>query len=207
MFFKNRGRVNIVYLLIITPIVLIIAGVIVFLLFQKEDLKYPPYEKYCSIPSDCVPVVCECECSGCGGFDYDDVVNKTMVDKWYQEHCPNDGRQCPQVCCKELTEIACENNTCVVETQVLTDNCNIYKMPMSVEEIQGCSCPSGYKKFRTYAGARCGTNSQKPCKSHSECPSEERCVSMNGKDWVCTGILGGCYAYDPENPEQQICVD
>ena len=40
----------------------------------------------CSSAGDCTPVGCSCTCSGCGGFSYEDVVNKKCRDRWYEEH-------------------------------------------------------------------------------------------------------------------------
>ena len=70
--------------------------------------------KYCITSNDCVPVGCVCHCSGCGGFSYEDIVNKNCVDKWYEDHNCSPPRICPMVCCKSTT-IVCENNTCKVK--------------------------------------------------------------------------------------------
>lgn len=69
--------------------------------------------KSCDMNSDCIPVSCTCDCSGCGGFPYEDVVNKDYVDKWYQkEHCTKP-KVCLMVCCAPRKAV-CENSACVV---------------------------------------------------------------------------------------------
>ena len=70
--------------------------------------------RYCEKAEDCVHVGCSCGCSGCGGFDYDDVVNKKYEDLWYmQENCSKT-KTCLMVCCPPRY-VDCENNTCVVK--------------------------------------------------------------------------------------------
>lgn len=63
-----------------------------------------------------MPVVCECYCSGCGGFAYDDIVNKEYKDEWHeQQGCVFD--EVPQPCLEECCpprSVACENNQCTV---------------------------------------------------------------------------------------------
>jgi len=86
-------------------------------------------------------------------------------------------------------------------------NCNHYKRSMTSKEIEECACPDGYEKFFSLMGAYCATNSQKPCDAHVDCPEDEHCISKNGKDWFCTGEWAGCYNPNPENPEEEICVN
>jgi hypothetical protein len=68
-------------------------------------------------------------------------------------------------------------------------------------------CPEGYERFYGLMGAYCATDSQKPCSSFIDCPENERCISEDGKNWFCSGRITGCYFWDPENPEQKICID
>ena len=70
--------------------------------------------KYCINDNDCTPVDCGCSCSGCGGFSYDDVVNKKYADAWYSQQCCKPAKICPLVCCP-LRKVSCENNVCVVK--------------------------------------------------------------------------------------------
>jgi hypothetical protein len=85
-------------------------------------------------------------------------------------------------------------------------NCNLYIPPMSEREIKECTCPIGYKKFISLARAYCATSSEKPCKSHEECPKGEHCISDDGKEWFCTGRVTGCY-FSAEKPNVRVCVD
>jgi hypothetical protein len=61
-----------------------------------------------------VAVGCTCTCSGCGGFSYQDVVNKNYQEDWYNRHSCSAPLICPQVCCP-ARQVVCENNTCVVK--------------------------------------------------------------------------------------------
>jgi hypothetical protein len=66
----------------------------------------------CQTVADCVHVGCGCKCSGCGGFDYEEIINKNSKEEWYGQHnCP-ESTICPQVCCGPVT-IFCENNICL----------------------------------------------------------------------------------------------
>ena len=94
----------------------------------------------------------------------------------------------------------------VDETQS-TQDCDSYEMPMTDAQIEGCTCPEGLTKFRRFDGAYCTTDSQTPCISHNDCSGAEQCISDDGEDWYCTGRFAGCYFYDPENPDQEICMD
>jgi hypothetical protein len=73
----------------------------------------PDKMKFCETESDCIPVGCKCECSGCGGFDYDEVVNKKYVDHWYLNQGCEPPSFCLEVCCP-VREIACQNQRCIV---------------------------------------------------------------------------------------------
>jgi hypothetical protein len=68
----------------------------------------------CQTAADCVHVGCGCKCSGCGGFDYEEVINKNSEEEWYQQRNCQKPTICPQVCCNPVT-IACEDNTCVAK--------------------------------------------------------------------------------------------
>jgi len=93
--------------------------------------------KYCEHSSDCVPVGCECTCSGCGGFSYEDIVNKKYVDTWYNQQGCEPVQICPEVCCPRTT-INCENNMCVVKagvSDVKEWNRNLY-LGMSGDDVK-----------------------------------------------------------------------
>ena len=70
--------------------------------------------KYCEFDSDCVPVGCVCTCSGCGGFSYEDIINKKYTNAWYYQKNCKPAEICPMVCCGP-TKAVCENNMCVVK--------------------------------------------------------------------------------------------
>jgi|GEM_PF-6885376 len=70
--------------------------------------------RQCASRSDCVSVGCSCNCSGCGGFSYEDVINKKYVDAWYEKEDCKPAQACPEVCCSPRT-IECENKICVVK--------------------------------------------------------------------------------------------
>ena len=69
---------------------------------------------YCVIASDCVAVECECDCIGCGGFSYDDVINRQYINTWHERQGCEPAEFCPDVCCPPRT-IVCENNLCAVK--------------------------------------------------------------------------------------------
>lgn len=69
--------------------------------------------KNCVNSDDCVQVGCECNCMGCGGFDYQDVVNKEYEDAWYDAHRCSKLKECPKVCCPPR-KVLCADNTCQV---------------------------------------------------------------------------------------------
>jgi hypothetical protein len=69
--------------------------------------------KACETAEDCVPVACFCECSGCGGFFYQDIVNRESVDAWYEEHGCEPATACAEVCC-EPSKVVCEDGGCAV---------------------------------------------------------------------------------------------
>jgi len=94
-----------------------------------------------------------------------------------------------------------------VPKQELGKPCDSYEMPMTEFEILECECPEGYNKFRRLDGAYCTTHSKKPCKAHADCPPNENCISDDGEEWFCTGRFAGCYYYDPENPDIELCMD
>lgn len=71
--------------------------------------------KYCETKEDCVVVDCSCSCSGCGGFSYDDAINKKYTEAWYTKNLCTKSRVCPTECCPR-SEIVCENNLCIVKT-------------------------------------------------------------------------------------------
>lgn len=102
-------------------ITLIVVGLIIgfYFLYNHITLSSVSIQKmkYCVADSDCVPVKCICRCSGCGGFSYEDIVNKKYVDAWYYQQGCKPPQICPAKCCLPRT-IACENNVCVVKEMV-----------------------------------------------------------------------------------------
>jgi len=73
----------------------------------------------CSDASDCVAVGCGCRCSGCGGFSFDEIINKDYTDHWHElKGCeqadPDEPVICPMVCCTP-GEIVCVDGTCGFE--------------------------------------------------------------------------------------------
>jgi hypothetical protein len=96
---------------------LLIIGLILFLflLFGIIAISTIPEEKMkaCKTDQDCVPVKCECGCSGCGGFDYDGIVNKKYRAIWHVKEWCSPEKTCPDVCCTPK-EAICENSTCTV---------------------------------------------------------------------------------------------
>jgi hypothetical protein len=73
-----------------------------------------PPEKACETADDCVAVACDCKCSGCGGFYFEDVVNLEHEDQWYEERGCEKLHVCPEVCCPGNMTLACEQGRCVV---------------------------------------------------------------------------------------------
>lgn len=69
------------------------------------------YMKYCDSDNDCTPVGCSCYCSGCGGFSYDDIVNKKYVNAWYNQEGCRPAELCSMTCC-EPRKVVCENQLC-----------------------------------------------------------------------------------------------
>jgi hypothetical protein len=93
--------------------VVIIGAVILGWFMYRQD-KYMTNPRYCLSDDDCVPVGCQCHCSGCGGFSYEDVVKDIHVDEWYEEHNCSPPITCPMVCCEPM-EIVCEHNMCKIK--------------------------------------------------------------------------------------------
>jgi hypothetical protein len=95
---------------------LICIGITIYKNLEKNPSS-PPSSleemKSCESPEDCVPVGCGCSCSGCGGFDYDEIINKKYTEEWYSQQECSPPEICPQVCCQPM-EIKCENNVCGV---------------------------------------------------------------------------------------------
>ena len=70
-------------------------------------------QRFCDTPADCAPVSCGCSCSGCGGFDYEEIVRTGCVADWYADHACAPPTICPLVCCPERT-VTCVNHMCGV---------------------------------------------------------------------------------------------
>jgi hypothetical protein len=96
-----------------------VAGISLFLFtlsdVDDEELRpSPPIAfHYCEDANDCVPVGCDCDCSGCG-FSYEDIINKDTVDDWYALEGCQPADACPEVCCRGETTV-CEDNVCKVK--------------------------------------------------------------------------------------------
>ncbi|MBN1162679.1 prepilin-type N-terminal cleavage/methylation domain-containing protein [Patescibacteria group bacterium] len=69
--------------------------------------------RYCESSEECEPVGCACKCSGCGGFDYEDVVNVRYVDAWYDKVECSVPAGCMDRCCPPR-EVVCLDNRCGV---------------------------------------------------------------------------------------------
>ena len=97
-------------------VIIIVLGIGTYFLYNHFNLSSISITdmKYCTSADDCAPVDCGCSCSGCGGFSYDDIVNKKYVDAWYYQQGCKSAEICPMVCCSPKT-IACEDNYCIVK--------------------------------------------------------------------------------------------
>lgn len=76
---------------------------------EKENVNL----RTCKSAQDCIPVACRHSCGGCGGFDYDDIINKKFETEWYSDAgCYGFGSG-PDVCCpsREVTCIASKCGT------------------------------------------------------------------------------------------------
>lgn len=108
-----QGKTN--WKLLVVVIILTATAVGGFFVWQNEKIVSPVEEmKYCENANDCTPVSCGCKCNGCGGFDYQDVINKKFVEEWYSQQNCLKPTICLQVCCQPTT-IGCENNRCVAK--------------------------------------------------------------------------------------------
>ena len=76
--------------------------------------------KACDTTDDCVTVACACKCSGCGGFYFEDVVNKVFEERWYEEKGCTKANVCPEVCCPGKMTLACAEGRCVVVWEGVT---------------------------------------------------------------------------------------
>lgn len=66
----------------------------------------------CRTAGDCVPVTCRCGCSGCGGFAFQDVVNRRYERWWYRTRgCTRGG--CYRRCCPPR-RLVCRRGLCTV---------------------------------------------------------------------------------------------
>jgi hypothetical protein len=80
---------------------------------SQAPVKTPTEEEMrtCDSVDDCVPVGCSCECSGCGGFSSEDIVNRKYEDLWYEIHACEKEKVCLEVCCPDRA-LVCENGLC-----------------------------------------------------------------------------------------------
>lgn len=98
---------------IIVIVLIAVVAVIILLSAPRENITLSQM-KSCQTADDCVAVGCGCTCSGCGGFSYEDIVNKDFVDQWYSQKGCQPAEVCPAVCCKPRTKV-CENSVCMVK--------------------------------------------------------------------------------------------
>ncbi|MEM4500118.1 MAG: hypothetical protein QXD62_02095 [Candidatus Woesearchaeota archaeon] len=80
---------------------------------SSKQMQTPEEWFYCETADDCVAVDCGCSCSGCGGFSYDEVINKKYETEWYMLKKCQKSKICPMVCCPQRT-IECVSNKCTV---------------------------------------------------------------------------------------------
>jgi len=108
-------------IIILAVLVLIVATVIVLAIFpgSRPPIYIDEDMKRCEVTEDCVAVGCSCYCSGCGGFAFDDIVNKEFADAWYRQYDCRPAEVCPEVCCPPVV-IACENKVCTTK-EVITN--------------------------------------------------------------------------------------
>lgn len=106
--------------LILIPAILIVLSIVIYFAYNQLTQSFVPADdmKYCDSDEECVPVDCGCSCGGCGGFSYDDVVNKKYADEWYNQKGCKHAEICPMVCCP-ARKVACENNVCVVKEGII----------------------------------------------------------------------------------------
>lgn len=105
---------------VILVLILILIGISYYYFRPKTSIpKSVAATKHCFFASDCVAVDCGCVCSGCGGFPYDDVINKKYEDIWYEQQGCAKEKMCLTACCSPRS-IACEKNVCVVKEGVPT---------------------------------------------------------------------------------------
>lgn len=87
---------------------------LLLVLFLISGCAKTEVQKSCDTAADCIPVGCGCECSGCGGFPYEDIINIQYEDQWYEEHQCNKIKPCLTVCCPARIAV-CKENVCSVE--------------------------------------------------------------------------------------------
>jgi len=111
---------KIIVLIVIIATLGLLAGLVGIIfrfgIFYKTSADPVPLEamRQCYSAADCEPVGCGCDCSGCGGFSFEDMVNKQYVNSWYKQKSCKPADVCPMVCCMART-IACESNICVAK--------------------------------------------------------------------------------------------
>ena len=85
--------------------------------YRKRTLGAVTHEEMvgCATAADCVPAECSGHCSGCGGFSFEEIINKKSEKAWYyQKGCrkPLPGEMLvPMVCCSP-GEIVCAKGNC-----------------------------------------------------------------------------------------------
>jgi hypothetical protein len=93
----------------------LVAVIFIVIIWAVRSLyRFQTDQSYCVLASDCIPVACECHCSGCGGFSYEEIINKEHLNEWYEQHHCSPPVSCPNVCCQPM-EIVCHDNRCKVK--------------------------------------------------------------------------------------------
>lgn len=179
---------------------------------KRSEIEHAKLNQDCNADNDCI-LVDSGWCGSCMNKDADKdstAALRNIYDAGVKKGCFPEF-ECTQVDCRCIENKCQKVKTTSKSSQntglISPKNCNDYKMPMTEEEIATCICPEGYVKLNRLSGAYCATNSQKPCRVHSDCPNGEHCISTDMINWFCTGQFTGCYYDDPDNPESQVCVD
>ncbi|MDD5221492.1 MAG: hypothetical protein PHV47_02750 [Candidatus Pacebacteria bacterium] len=103
---------------VICLFIIIIVGFLAWRFWPNNIGFITPEEmRVCDVNEDCIPVGCNCTCSGCGGFSYEDIINKEYKNDWYAQNNCSEPEICPMVCC-EPAEIRCLNNQCSIASLI-----------------------------------------------------------------------------------------
>ena len=102
--------------ILIAVIVVLIALAIVVLINHRDRQIFVSITemKACVVDSDCVPVGCNCWCSGGDGFSYEEIVNQQYIDEWYLQQGCEPTYACLEEECPPVRAV-CRDHVCVVE--------------------------------------------------------------------------------------------